>query len=71
MINVEAGETFSQYLIVQIDGLLDTFKQTLTTRNYDALVSLLAIELATRLEKVIRKCTFNRVSKICFIIMLK
>ncbi|XP_013109416.2 conserved oligomeric Golgi complex subunit 4 [Stomoxys calcitrans] len=56
----EAGETFVQYLIVQIDGLLNTFKQFLTPRNYDALISIVASELTLRLEKTIKKCVFNR-----------
>lgn len=56
----EAGETFVQFLIVQIDGLLNTFKQFLTPRNYDALISIIASELTLRLERAIKKCTFNR-----------
>ncbi|KAL9930128.1 conserved oligomeric Golgi complex subunit 4 isoform 1-T1 [Glossina fuscipes fuscipes] len=56
----EAGETFVQYLIVQIDGFLSSFKLILTVRNYDALVIILATELTSRLERAIKKCTFNR-----------
>ncbi|XP_073824821.1 conserved oligomeric Golgi complex subunit 4 isoform X2 [Musca autumnalis] len=56
----EAGETFVQFLIVQIDGLLNTFKPCLTSRNYDALISIVASELTTRLERAIKKCVFNR-----------
>lgn len=59
----EAGETFVQFLIVQIDGLLNSFKNSLSPRNYDALVSILASEVTTRLERAIKKSTFNRVSK--------
>lgn len=62
MASYEAGETFVQFLIVQIDGLLNTFKQNLTPRNTDALVSIVATELTQRLERAIKKCTFNRVS---------
>ncbi|XP_055921896.1 conserved oligomeric Golgi complex subunit 4 [Eupeodes corollae] len=56
----EAGETFVQFLIVQIDGLLNSFKNLLSSRNYDALVSILASEVTVRLERAIKKSTFNR-----------
>ncbi|XP_055381969.1 conserved oligomeric Golgi complex subunit 4 [Condylostylus longicornis] len=56
----EAGETFVQFLIVQIDSLLNTFKPSLSPRNYDALVSILASEVTSRLERAIKKSTFNR-----------
>ncbi|XP_023298963.2 conserved oligomeric Golgi complex subunit 4 [Lucilia cuprina] len=56
----EAGETFVQFLIVQIEGLLNTFRQMLTPRNTDALISIVATELTLRLERAIKKCTFNR-----------
>ncbi|XP_037959920.1 conserved oligomeric Golgi complex subunit 4 isoform X2 [Teleopsis dalmanni] len=56
----EAGETFVQYLIVQIDGLFNLFKNSLSPRNYDALVSILATEVTSRLERAIKKTTFNR-----------
>lgn len=35
----------------------------LTPRNIDALISIVATELTSRLERTIKKCTFNRVSK--------
>lgn len=57
----EAGETFIQFLITKLDELLNTFKTTLSPRNFDALVSILAADVATRLEKCIIKCSFNRV----------
>ncbi|ALC39286.1 CG7456 [Drosophila busckii] len=56
----EAGETFVQYFIVQLDGLLNSFKNALSPRNYDALVSILATEVTNRLERAIKKSTFNR-----------
>ncbi|XP_053694631.1 conserved oligomeric Golgi complex subunit 4 [Sabethes cyaneus] len=56
----EAGETFIQFLIVQVDGLLAMFKSSLTARNYDALVSIVTTEITTRLERAIKKSTFNR-----------
>ncbi|XP_062545749.1 conserved oligomeric Golgi complex subunit 4 [Armigeres subalbatus] len=56
----EAGETFIQYLIVHIDGLFTMFKSALTPRNYDALVSIVTTEITARLERAIKKSTFNR-----------
>uniref|UniRef100_A0A8D7ZZH9 Conserved oligomeric Golgi complex subunit 4 n=1 Tax=Culex pipiens TaxID=7175 RepID=A0A8D7ZZH9_CULPI len=56
----EAGETFIQFLIVQIDGMLTMFKASLTPRNYDALVSIVTTEITARLERAIKKSTFNR-----------
>lgn len=39
----------------------------LTTRNSDALVSIVAAELTSRLERAIMKSTFNRVSYVFII----
>uniref|UniRef100_A0A1B0DAT7 Conserved oligomeric Golgi complex subunit 4 n=1 Tax=Phlebotomus papatasi TaxID=29031 RepID=A0A1B0DAT7_PHLPP len=56
----DAGETFIQSLIGQIDSLLKSFESVLTTRNYGILVEILATDVTARLERVIRKSTFNR-----------
>jgi conserved oligomeric Golgi complex subunit 4 len=56
----EAGETFIQFLIVQLDGLLNSFKKSLSERNYDVLVSMLATDVTTRFERAIKKSAFNR-----------
>jgi hypothetical protein len=56
----EAGETFAQFLIVQIDSLLNSFKEILNPRNYDILVGMLAADVTARLERAIRKTAFNR-----------
>jgi conserved oligomeric Golgi complex subunit 4 len=56
----EAGETFIQFLIVQLDGLLNSFKKSLSERNYDVLVSMLATDVTTRFERSIKKSAFNR-----------
>lgn len=60
MSTYEAGETFVQSLIVQLDGLLVSFKSSMSQRNYDALVSIVATDVAARLERTIKKCSFNR-----------
>lgn len=56
----EAGETFIQFLIIQLDGLLNSFKKCLSERNYDVLVSMLATDVTTRFERAIKKSAFNR-----------
>lgn len=56
----EAGETFIQFLIVQLDGLLISFKKSLSERNYDVLVSMLATDVTSRFERAIKKSAFNR-----------
>ncbi|XP_036324054.1 conserved oligomeric Golgi complex subunit 4 [Rhagoletis pomonella] len=56
----EAGETYIQTLIVQLDGFLSQFKNVLTPRNFDAFVSILAADTTSRLERVIKKTSFNR-----------
>lgn len=56
----EAGETFIQYLIVQLDTLLNSFKSQLSERNYEALVDIIATDTTIRLERAIKKTAFNR-----------
>ncbi|KAF2904327.1 hypothetical protein ILUMI_01855 [Ignelater luminosus] len=56
----EAGESFVQTLIMNLDSLLSSFKESLTSSNYDGLVKMLTTEVTARLEKVILKSTFNR-----------
>lgn len=57
----EAGETFAQSLILQLDTLLKSFKDVMSTRNYECLVSLVASDATARLERAIKKSTFNRI----------
>lgn len=58
--NYEAGETFAHSLIHQLDTLLKSFQNVMNTRNYDALVSIVATDATARLERAIKKSTFNR-----------
>jgi len=46
---------------MNLDGLLALFKSSVTTSNYDTLVSILATEVTTHMEKVVTKSSFNRV----------
>lgn len=62
----EAGETFVQSLIVQMDNLLTAFRVQMSERNYDALVGVLAMDVTARLETSVKKCTFNRLGGLVF-----
>lgn len=61
LLRYETDEPFVQTLLVNLEGLLQGFKGSLTTSNYDALIGLLTAEVTARLEKVVLKSTFNRV----------
>ncbi|XP_055299578.1 conserved oligomeric Golgi complex subunit 4 [Sitodiplosis mosellana] len=58
--NYEAGETFAHSLIHQLDTLLKSFQNVMNSRNYDALVSIVATDATARLERAIKKSSFNR-----------
>lgn len=58
--NYEAGETFAHSLIHQLDNLLKSFQNVMNSRNYDALVSIVATDATVRLERAIKKSSFNR-----------
>ncbi|XP_057669955.1 conserved oligomeric Golgi complex subunit 4 [Diorhabda carinulata] len=56
----EAGESFIQTLIMNLETLLSFFKDILTNSNYDSFTQVLTAEVTQRFEKVIMKSTFNR-----------
>ncbi|CAH0557376.1 unnamed protein product [Brassicogethes aeneus] len=56
----EAGEPFVQTLIMNLDTLLQSFKEVLSSSNYDAFTAVLTAEVTQRFEKVLLKSTFNR-----------
>ncbi|KAJ8930476.1 hypothetical protein NQ314_016703 [Rhamnusium bicolor] len=56
----EAGESFVQTLIMNLETLLTSFKDILTPSNYDCFTQVLTSEVTQRFEKVILKSTFNR-----------
>merc|ERR1719383_33105 len=64
--NYEANDPWVQALIVCVDGLLASFRQSLTPNNYDGLVGQLTTEIVTRLEKAVAKSTFNRLGGLQF-----
>lgn len=58
----EANEPFVRNLIMNLETLLSEFKNRLLPNNYDSLITILAVEVSSQIEKVILKTTFNRVS---------
>lgn len=57
----ESEENFAQTLIMNLDGLLSPFKETLTPANFDSLVTTVTVDCNQRWEKLILKSSFNRV----------
>lgn len=64
--NYEANDPWVQALIVCVDSLLASFKESLTSNNYDGLVAQLTAEIVVRLEKAVSKSTFNRLGGLQF-----
>ncbi|XP_030749484.1 conserved oligomeric Golgi complex subunit 4 isoform X2 [Sitophilus oryzae] len=56
----EAGESFAQTLIMNLETLLSSFKEILSSNNYDHFIQVLTVEVTQRFEKVIMKSQFNR-----------
>ena len=53
--DTEANDPFVQTLILNLDSLLISFKKSLTSNNYDALVNIMATEVTLQLEKAVLK----------------
>lgn len=62
LLRYETDEPFIQTLAMNLDGLLQVFKNSLTESNYNTLTGILTAEVTTRFEKVILKSTFNQVN---------
>lgn len=62
----EANDPFVQGLIVNLDGLLNTFKVGLTGGNYERFVMLVAGEVTMQLEKAVMKSSFSRLGGLQF-----
>ena len=62
----EANDPFVQNLILNLDGLLTSFRKSLTPKNYDALVNILVVEVTLQLEKVVFKSKFSRLGGLLF-----
>jgi len=62
----EANDPFVQALVLNLDGLIKSFKQCLTPGNYDSLVMIVAGEVTTQLEKSVLKSIFSRAGGLQF-----
>lgn len=54
---------FIQQLVMNLDSLLNSFREVLTAKNHEQLVALVASEITQLLEKAALKTIYNRV---CF-----
>ncbi|UJR30145.1 hypothetical protein I4U23_017685 [Adineta vaga] len=62
----EANDPFIQNFILQIDQLFAPFKTTISSGNFDRLISASTNEIVTIWEKVLFKCGFNRLGGLQF-----
>ena len=64
----EANDPFVQGLIVNLNGLLNTFKTGLTAGNYERFITLVAGEVTFQLERSVFKSSFSRLGLYIFFI---
>lgn len=62
LLSYEANDPFIQNFIRTLDLLLAQFKDSLSTNNYETLVGVITLEIVNLFEKVISKCSFNKVN---------
>ncbi|KAG8196740.1 hypothetical protein JTE90_014474 [Oedothorax gibbosus] len=62
----DGARPFIQNFIISTDTFLKSLKSSLTTSNFDAIVSLLASELTIQFEKAVMLCQFNRLGGLLF-----
>ena len=62
----EANDPFIQTLIMNLDSLLGSFKDSLTTANYETLVGMMAAEVTLQIEKTALKFKFSRLGGLQF-----
>ncbi|CAB4056847.1 COG4 [Lepeophtheirus salmonis] len=62
----EANDPFIQQLIINLDGLLSSFKSSLTPSNYEAFICIVSEEVTVQLEKVVMKSSFSRLGGLQF-----
>ena len=62
----EANDPFVQTFIMNLDGLLSSFKGSLTTNNYETFVSMIASEVTLQIEKAALKSKFSRLGGLQF-----
>ena len=62
----EANDPFIQTLIMNLDTLLVSFKESLTSANYETLVGMMAAEMTFQMEKTAFKFKFSRLGGLQF-----
>ncbi|XP_055952685.1 conserved oligomeric Golgi complex subunit 4-like isoform X2 [Argiope bruennichi] len=62
----DGARPFIQNFIISTDTFLKSLKDSLTTSNFDSIVSLLATELTSQFEKAVMSCQFNRLGGLLF-----
>merc|ERR1719397_2241813 len=61
-----ANDPWVQQTIVNIDMLIQSFRQSLTQANFDSFVNIVASEVTLQLEKTVLKISFNRLGGLQF-----
>jgi len=61
-----ANDPWVQQMIVNLDGLMQSFKPGLTGANFDSFVLMVASEVTVQLEKAVMKSSFSRLGGLQF-----
>ncbi|CAL1534730.1 unnamed protein product [Lymnaea stagnalis] len=64
--NYEANDPWVQGFILSLDTTLSTFKEAMTSANYDRFATAMSGEITQQLEKAVTKTTFNRLGGLQF-----
>ncbi|GFR59083.1 conserved oligomeric Golgi complex subunit 4 [Elysia marginata] len=64
--NFEANDPWVQNTIVSLDTTLSTFKEAMTSANYDRFAMAMSGEITQQLEKAVTKTVFNRLGGLQF-----
>ncbi|XP_005110245.2 conserved oligomeric Golgi complex subunit 4 [Aplysia californica] len=64
--NYEANDPWVQNFIVNLDTTLNTFKEAMTSSNYDRFATAISAEITQQLEKAVTKTGFNRLGGLQF-----
>merc|ERR1719239_1260902 len=64
--NYEANDPWVQNFIVSLDTTLNTFKEAMTSSNYDRFATAMSAEITQQLEKAVTKTGFNRLGGLQF-----
>ena len=57
----EAEDPWVQVFVADLDEFISSFRNTLSSANYESLISLVAGELTYQMERAVLKIAFNRV----------